>query len=114
MAFEHERRAARRILDGIELGTLSTADAWILLGEADPAYVHLLFSWLRAKYAGDHSAAGGVIGRIVEICTAHPEITRRARSGASAPIVEWFEETYDYRDLDADEFVALVVEKLEG
>ena len=113
MAFEHEQRDARRILDGMEVGSLDTADTARLLGAADPAFVYLLLTWLRARNAGDPSGEG-VIRRIVEVCTVYPAVTRRMKAGQSDPIVEWFEETYDYRELHADAFIEIVVEKLEG
>jgi hypothetical protein len=37
-----------------------------------------------------------------------------ARLGEKDPIVVWFEETYEYRDFDRNEFISMIVEKLEG
>ena len=36
------------------------------------------------------------------------------REGRSDVIVTWFEEEHSYRDFGASDFIALVVEKLEG
>jgi hypothetical protein len=36
------------------------------------------------------------------------------REGKTDPIVAWFEEEHGYRDFGAAEFIALVVDKLEG
>ena len=36
------------------------------------------------------------------------------REGESDPVVAWFEEVHSYRELTGSEFIALVVEKLEG
>jgi hypothetical protein len=55
-----------------------------------------------------------VLGRIVELCTKSSRVAQMARSGGKDPIVEWFEETYEYRDIDRDEFISMIVEKLEG
>ena len=82
--------------------------------EADPALVVLVFAWLRARYPASHPAAEGVLGRIVDLCSASATVARKVREGQRDAIVEWFEETYEYRDLDRAEFIALVVEKLEG
>ena len=43
-----------------------------------------------------------------------PKVARMARTGEQDPISTWFEETYEYRDFDRTEFIALIVEKLEG
>jgi hypothetical protein len=37
-----------------------------------------------------------------------------ARTGGDDPIVTWFEDTYEYRDVDRDEFISMIVDKLEG
>ncbi|MEM7153344.1 MAG: hypothetical protein AAF799_10915 [Myxococcota bacterium] len=114
MAFEHEQTQALRILQGIEQGTLSTSQAYGLLVDADPALLHFIFTWLRAHYPPSHPASQGVVGRLVEICSTYPQIPRRVKEGASDPIVEWFEDAHRYRELQSQEFIALVIEKLEG
>jgi len=55
-----------------------------------------------------------VLGRIVALCRASAKVTRMHKEGERDPIVSWFEETHEYRDFDRQEFIALVVEKLEG
>lgn len=114
MAFEHEKRSARRLLGAIEDGTLATAQTWHLVSEADPTLVYFIFSWIRAWYPAHHPAADGVLGRLTDLLTRYPAAAKRAREGASDPLVAWFEDTYAYRDLRAAEFVDLIVEKLEG
>lgn len=114
MEFFQEKRAALRMLTAIEDATLSIADTRDLLEEADPALVHLVFGWLRTRYHGGHSASDGVLGRIAEICRESPAVARRAAKGAQDPIATWFEEAYDYRELDRDAFISVVVDKLEG
>ena len=114
MSFDYEKRCAARLLDALENGSLSTDQAVPLLTDADPALVYMIFAWLRVWYHPGHSASDGVLGRIVEVCTASPKIAQMARSGEKDAIVVWFEETYEYRDLDRQEFISMVVEKLEG
>jgi hypothetical protein len=114
MAFAHEIRIATRMLDVVENGTLSIADIRTLYEEADPALIYLIFAWLRVRYHAGHSASEGVLGRIVALCGASAKVTRMVRTGERDPIVTWFEETYEYRDLDRADFISLVVEKLEG
>lgn len=113
MSFEHEEREARRILEGIEYGTMTPRESWTLIQGADPTLVYFLITWLRTRYARD-PAAEAVIGRIVALVQAHPEVQQIMKTGEDDPIVEWFEDSYGYKEMSADEFVRLVVEKLEG
>ncbi len=114
MAFEQEQRQALHLLQGIENGTLSATDTGLLVDDADPALVYLLLTWLRHRYSGDHPAAPAVIGRVVDLTSGYNSVKTKMREGKSDPIVSWFEDEHSYRDFTASEFVALVVEKLEG
>ena len=114
MAFEHEQRQALRALEGIEQGSMTTAQSFQALDEADPTLVYFIFSWLRAHYPPHHPAAEGVLGRLAAVCSEHPVLPRKAKEGQADPVVGWFEDAYAYRDVDSREFIALVVEKLEG
>ena len=113
MSYEHEQREARRILEGIENGSMTASESWTLIDQADPTLVYFIITWLRARYAHD-PAAEGVMGRIIAIIEAHPEVTRIMKTGGDDSLVEWFEDIYQYRDLSSDEFIQIVVEKLEG
>lgn len=113
MSFEHEQREARRILEGIEYGSMKTSQVWSLVEKADPTLVYFIITWLRSRYAQD-PAAEGVLGRIVELTKAHPGLSRILKTGEKDSLVEWFEDTYQYRDLSSDEFIRIVVEKLES
>ena len=114
MAFEHEKRSARRLLGAIEDGTLDTPNTWYLISEADPTLVYFIFCWIRAWYPAHHPAADGVLGRLTELLTRYPKAAQLAKEGAADSLVGWFEDEHEYRDLRADEFIALIVEKLEG
>ena len=114
MSFDFEKRSARRLLAAIEDGVLGTADTFHLIGEADPTLVHFIFEWIRAWYPASHPAADAVLGRLGEVCTRYPKAVQIAKSGGSDPLVAWFLDEYRYRDLRADEFIDLIVEKLEG
>lgn len=114
MAFEREQREALHLLEGIENGTLRIAEAGSLIDEADPALVYLIFTWLRARYGGNHPAAEGVIGRLVELTCGYSSVKAAMREGKSDSVVTWFEDEHAYRDFGARDFIALVVEKLEG
>jgi hypothetical protein len=113
MALEQEQRAALRILEGIEEGTMSAADSFALVDEADPALVYLIFTWLRKRYA-DHENADAVIGRLLAISNRYTAVTKKMNEGKADPVVQWFEESYSYKELPKTEFIELIIEKLEG
>jgi hypothetical protein len=112
MAFEQEQRAALRILEGIEEGTMSAADSLALVEAADPALVYLIFTWLRKRYL-DHVNADAVLGRLLAISNqgAVPDLMKE---GQADSVVQWFEECHSYRELGAKQFIQLIIEKLEG
>ena len=112
MALEQEQRAALRILEGIEEGTMSASDSFALVEDADPALVYLIFTWLRKRYA-DHPNSDAVIGRLLAISD-RGSIPAKMKEGQADPVVQWFEESYSYRDLDKQQFIELIIEKLEG
>lgn len=113
MALEQEQKAALRILEGIEEGTMSAADSFALVDEADPALVYLIFTWLRKRYA-DHANADAVIGRLLAISNRYTAVTKKMNEGKQDSVVTWFEETYSYKELGKTEFIELIIEKLEG
>ncbi len=113
MSFEHEKQSALRILEGIELGTMDSAETYSHLRDADATLIYFMFKWLRKRYREDE-AAEGVLGRLADICNEYRDLTRRAKEGEADSVVGWFEGSYQYQDLTAAEFIDLVVEKLEG
>ncbi len=114
MSFETEKREARAILAAIEDSGPTPAQTFRLMQDADPALVHFVFAWLRAHYPSSHPSSDGVLGRLGALVTEHPAAAKMARKGAEDSLVAWFEESHSYRELDADTFIDLVVEKLEG
>lgn len=113
MAHEQQQREALRLLEGIEMGSMTASASFHLIEEADPALVYLVFAWLRSRYAADPQG-DGVIGRILAICREYPSTTRLLQRGEQDLITKWFEESYRYRDLDRASFIATVVDKLES
>lgn len=91
---------------------MSAADSFALVEDADPALIYLIFTWLRKRYA-DHPNSDAVIGRLLAI-SGRGTIPDKMKEGQEDPVVEWFEDAYKYKDLDSKEFIALIVEKLEG
>ena len=113
MSFDVEQREARRILEGIENGLMTTSDSWNLIETADPTLIYFIITWLRNRYAND-AASEGVLGRVIALQKSHPQLGQILKTGEQDAVVDWFEDTYQYRELDADEFIQIVVEKLEG
>ena len=113
MAFKTEKREALTLLEDIETGTNHGADTGYRLDNSDPALVYFILTWLRQKYS-KHPAAAGVLGRIVEITNGNNSVTAKMAEGKKDAIVTWFEEEHEYKDFDAEAFIDLVVEKLEG
>jgi hypothetical protein len=112
MEFAMEKREARRLLEALEDGTLSPEDTRPLAEDADPALLYLIVAWLRARYA-THSAAEGVLGRIVAV-SRYDAVAKAVKSGERDAITAWFLEEHDLRDLDRDDFIDIVVDKLES
>jgi hypothetical protein len=104
-------QTALRILTGIEEGTMSATDSQTLVEEADPALVYLLFTWLRKRYK-DHENSDAVIGRLVDVSN-RGSISKQMNEGKADPVSRWFEEGYSYKDYAAQEFVEMIVDKLE-
>ena len=113
MSLQQEQKAALRILEGIENGTMTAAESFALIEDADPALIYLILTWLRRRYAG-HDNADAVVGRVVAISDRYPAVTAKMKEGQADPVVEWFEDGYSYRELGSKEFIELIIDKLEG
>lgn len=114
MAFEEEKREALTMLKGIELGLMTPEESHVLLEAADPTLVHFIFKWIKKHYHRDHEMADEVRRRLSDVLNSYRSLTRKAKAGEADPIVDWFEGTHKYRDLSAEEFIDVVVDKLEG
>lgn len=91
---------------------MTTAESFALVEDADPALVYLIFTWIRKRYA-DHPNSDAVIGRMLEVSN-RGSVPKLMKEGQADPVVQWFEESYSYRDLGSKEFIELIIEKLEG
>ena len=114
MAFAKEQREAASLLRVVEDGTPPIGTARPSFEDADPVLVYFLFAWLRVHYPTGHPASDGVLGRIGELCSASAKVAEMVRESEKDSLVLWFEDTYDYRDLERDAFIELIIEKLEG
>lgn len=112
--FEREKQEALAVLLGIVHGLAEPDETNAALADADPALVYFLFKYIKKHYHRDHPDNEVVRGRLSAVTNQYRALTRRAKTGEEDPIVEWFEGSYRYDEMTADEFVDLVIEKLEG
>ena len=114
LSFEDEKQEALKMLQGIELGSMTPEESFQLLDDADPVLIHFIFKWIKKHYHRDHEMADEVRARLKDVQNSYRSLTRKAKAGESDAIVDWFEGTHKYRDLPAEEFIDIIVEKLEG
>ena len=113
--FEAEKRDAMIFLNGIENGGKTPADLYNLISEFDPLLSFFLLKYLREKHpVTDRNSGPGE--RLLELLKVYPEISNMFKSGKNDPLAQWFEESYGVRSFinDPENFVDLIVEKLEG
>ncbi len=111
-----EKSETLRLLQGLESGTLQTADAFNIADKIDPLLVYFVFRYLRESYPPTNPASKGVLERMVEVSSTYPQLVAKAKSGEKDPIREWFDDTYsirEYRD-NVEEFVELIYGKIDG
>ena len=111
-----ERSIALRLVDGLEGGVLSMADAVILADDLDPVLVYIILSFLRANYPASDPAASSVLERVVQLTSRSAALVNKYREGEQDPISRWFESEYEYRDyrMRSHELIELIVDKLES
>ncbi len=112
----NEKREGLRLLQGIENGNLSAADAFNIADKRDPVLVYFVMRYLREKYPAANGNSQGVITRLVEITSTYSDLVKKTKTAEKDPMREWFDDTYAMREFfgKEGEFVELIVEKLEG
>ena len=108
-----KQEALRLLLDTVE-GEVTPEDLASRYEAADPVLVYFLFKWIRKHYHRDHEDSEFVRGNLKDLTNSFRSLTRKAKGGEDDPLVEWFEGNYRYNELPAEEFIDLIVEKLEG
>jgi len=112
--FETEKQDALATLRGIELGEMSIEESFERLDAADATLVYFILRWLKKHYHRDHDQHDEVRGRLADVRNTYRAITRKAKVGEDDPVVEWFEGAHKYHELNAEEFIDIIVDKLEG
>jgi len=111
-----ERIDAGRLLEGLENGTQSAADAALIADKIDPVLYYGVIRFLRECYPASDPAATAVLGRVVELTSKNPALVRRFKEGEQDPISEWFASEYSYREFRGrgHEMIDRLVDKLES
>jgi len=111
-----ERKEGRRLLEALELGRGSLADAPFVAESLDPALFYAIVAFLRANYPASDPAATPVLERVVRLTTGHPTLVARHREGESDSISRWLESEHDYREFRGrgEALIDLVMDKIES
>ena len=89
-------------------------ETYALMENADSTLVYFILKWLKKHYHRDHDNHEIVRARLKDVTNSYRALTRKAKAGEDDPVVEWFEGDYRYSETPAEEFIDLIVEKLEG
>lgn len=111
-----EAEGAKRLLAGLETGSLGAVDSIYVAEQLDPVLVYTIVSFLRAVYPASDPAATSVLERVVTMTTKSKVVIAKHREGASDPISSWFESEHDYGEFRGRgaEMIDVLVDKLES
>lgn len=111
-----EANSAMWVLNGIENGTCSSADAYKSACDLDPVYLCFIFRFLRDKYPPSHPQATGVVERMVELTSTYADLVKKAQEGEKDPITQWFNDAYSMRDFlaDPEKLIEIISDKIES
>lgn len=111
-----EKRESLRLLNGLESGSLSIADAYNIAEKRDPLIVYYVLRYLREKYPASAPASSGVVGRLLELTKTYDKLVKRAKDGENDSLREWFDDTYDLKSFFShpEKLVETLIEKIES
>ncbi|MBC60931.1 MAG: hypothetical protein CMP11_00590 [Zetaproteobacteria bacterium] len=114
---QHLVRDISRFLDSIELGNVTTNDAFHLADSFDDLITYFLLRYLREKYPAKAGSVGAS-ERLISLLTHNGgQIAKKALPPKGEVIfVEWFDENYEMKSFfkNRNDFVTLILDKLEG
>jgi hypothetical protein len=116
MEFEYEKSLAVRLLTGLEKGDLPLSDVYRLAEKCPAVTVYFVVRFLREKYSANPAAGAGVLTRIAELGKTYVDVAKMMKEGESDSLREWFDDAFEMRQFytKPDEFVHMIVEKVEG
>lgn len=111
-----DRNETLRLIRGIENGNLPPNDAHQIASKRDPVLVYFALRYLRERHPPSNPSSSGVVQRLVELTSTYPDVMELAKKGEKDVMREWFDDTHTIREFfgKEDEFVDLIVDKLEG
>ena len=109
-----DKNEALQLLQGLEGGDMSTAQAQILAVDLDPVLVYFIVRFLRETYPASDPAATPVLERVVQLTSAYPRIVEKSKEGELDPVSQWFAGDYTFGDFTGRgrELVGMIVDKL--
>ncbi len=115
-SIDQEVRESLRLLNGLEKGTLTAADAFNVADSRDPVIVYFVLRYLREKYPASSPASQGVTSRLVELTGTYDSVIKASKKGEKDSIREWFDDTFEIREFfdKPTELMELLVEKIES
>lgn len=116
MGVTDQRREAIRLLEGLESGRLSPAEAAVVAEALDPVLIYAIVTFLRRVHPASDPAASGVLERVVRWTSRSPAAVRKHREGGRDPVARWFESQYSYEDFRGrgSALLELIADKLES
>ena len=79
------RSEADYFLTGIEDGNLTHEKAAKAADSIDPALLYFIIRYLREKYPPTDPSSSGVLERLVQLTSTHPNIVKKSKEGESDP-----------------------------
>lgn len=116
MSNSMEIRECTRLLSGLENGNMTASDAFTVADKRDPVMLYFILRFLREKYPAGRETSAGVLQRVLELTGTYDSVVKKSKTGEKDPMREWFDDTYAMREFfdKSDEFVEMLVEKMEG
>jgi hypothetical protein len=111
-----EKAEAVRLLAGLENGTLTAFDGFLIAERLDPVLVYFVVRYLRESYPASDPAATAVLQRVVELTSSHKSLIARCKEGERDPVTEWFEEVHSFGEFRGRgaELLGLIADKLDS
>tara|TARA_B100001094_G_scaffold285266_1_gene299306 strand:+ start:87 stop:398 length:312 start_codon:yes stop_codon:yes gene_type:complete len=103
-------------MEGLENGTLHTAEAFAIAEELDDLLIYFILRFLREKYHSNTPEGPGVMARILDLSQNHPSIVQKSQMGEKDILREWFDETFNMQEFfpDPEKLLHTIIDKIEG
>ena len=111
-----EKREGLRLLNGLENGTLTAADAFNIADKRDPVILYFVLRYLREKYPATAPSSTGVKQRLVELTGTYDSLVSKSKQGEKDCIREWFDDSFELKKFfdKPGDLIELLVDKIEG